>query len=114
GEASGAGEKLAELVAKDLGVEELLRVLPLVESFRLVESFVALESHHRPPGGGRGGARELGLADSGRPLDEDGPLEGEREKKRGRDLRGRNVSGGGERGRDGLGRGHEAIVARGC
>ena len=66
-----AGGDLADLVAQDLRVEQLLGVLPLVERLGLVEPFVALQADQL--GGERGGERlgQLGLADAGRPLDED-------------------------------------------
>ena len=66
-----AGGDLADLVAQDLRVEELLRILPLVERLGLVEPLVALQANEL--GRERRGQRlgELGLADAGRPLDED-------------------------------------------
>ena len=61
---------LADLVLEDLGVEQLLGVLPLVERLGFVEALVALQAD-QPGAGARGDdLGELGLADAGRPLDE--------------------------------------------
>ena len=80
-----AGGDLADLVAQDLRVEQLLRVLPLVERLGLVEPFVALQADQL--GRQRGGERlgQLGLADAGRPLDEDRLLHAVGEEDRGGD-----------------------------
>src|SRR5437667_3442168 len=66
-------DQLADAVAQELGVEELLGVLPLVERLALVESLVALQTNERSRGDVRERLGELGLADAGRPLDEHGP-----------------------------------------
>ncbi len=45
------GEKLADLVAQDLRIEQLLAVLPLVQRARLVEPAVALQADQPAPQG---------------------------------------------------------------
>ena len=49
----------------------MLGVLPLVQRLGLVESLVALETDELTPQGQSQRAGQLGLADTGRPLDED-------------------------------------------
>ena len=61
---------VALVLTVGLDTQELLLVVPLVEGFRLVEALVTLQSDQprvRDLGGRLG---ELGLADTGRPLDE--------------------------------------------
>ena len=66
----GVRDDLADLLAQDLGVEQLLAVVPLVEGLGLVLALVALQPQ-QPAAGGRGQRLgQLGLADAGRPLDE--------------------------------------------
>ena len=67
----GAGDDLADLVAQDLRVEELLGILPLVERLGLVEPFVALQADELGRQRRRQHLGQLGLADAGRTLDED-------------------------------------------
>jgi len=62
------GDRLADLLPKDLGVEQLLAVIPLVEGLRLVLALVALQPQQPAPGRLGQGERKLGLADAGRPL----------------------------------------------
>ena len=64
-------EQLGDLLAQHLRVEQLLAVLPLVQRLRLVEPLVALQADQLGVDRGRHRLRELGLADAGRPLDED-------------------------------------------
>ncbi len=80
--------------------QHLLAVVPLVDRLRLVEPLVALEAHERARQGGGGRARELGFADSGRPLDEEWAAELEREKEGKRGLVAREVARLLERGRE--------------
>jgi hypothetical protein len=65
-----------------LDAQQLLLVVPLVERPGLVEALVALQPDQ--VGAGRPGdrLRQLGLADAGRPLDEEGLLEGAGEVRR--------------------------------
>src|SRR5207247_8343526 len=67
----GAAQHLADLVLQDLGVEQLLRVFPLVERLGLVESFVALEPDQLVAERLRHHLGELRLPYPGRSLDED-------------------------------------------
>src|SRR6202795_1575272 len=73
GPGRGVGDQLADPLAEELRVEKLLGVLPLVERLALVEPFVALKPNQRPPGDLGQRLRQLGLADTGRPFDENGP-----------------------------------------
>jgi hypothetical protein len=73
------GNQLADPIAKELGVEELLGVLPLVEGLALVEPLVALETDEPP-------VRDLGerlgqlrLPDARGPFDEHRPAHLRRE-----------------------------------
>ena len=61
---------LGDRVAEELRVEHLLRVVPLVEGLGLVEALVALEADQRPPERLGERAREVGLADAGRALEQ--------------------------------------------
>src|SRR5690606_18473340 len=54
-------DRLADAVAKDLRVEELLGVLPFVERARLVQPLVALQADQRAASRPCRGQRELGL-----------------------------------------------------
>jgi hypothetical protein len=85
GERGGAGGDLADLVAQDLRVQELLRILPLVERLGFVEALVTLQADQlrRQRRGQRLG--QLGLADAGRALDEDRLLHAVGEEDRGGD-----------------------------
>jgi hypothetical protein len=71
----GSGHRLGELLLEDLGVEELLRVLPLVERLGLVEPLVALEPDQLAARRGRHDLGELRLAHPRGSLDQDGLLE---------------------------------------
>ena len=64
-------------------VEHLARVVPLVERRHRVEAFVALEANQLRAEHLGEHFRALGLADAGRPLDEQGLLEGEHDLQRG-------------------------------
>ena len=64
------GDQLADTLAEELRVQELLGVLPLVECLALVESLVALQPDERPAGDLGQRLGQLRLADAGRPLDE--------------------------------------------
>ena len=66
----GVGDDLADLLPQDLGVEQLLAVVPLVECLGLVLTFVALQPQQPPAGGGGENLGQLGLPDPGRPLDQ--------------------------------------------
>ena len=66
----GVRDDLADLLAQDLGVEQLLAVVPLVEGLGLVLALVALQPQQPPAGDGGQRLGELGLADAGRALDE--------------------------------------------
>ena len=68
-------DHLADLVAQDLGVEELLGVLPLVERLGLVQALVALQADQLAPERGGQHLGELGLADAGGPFHQDRLLE---------------------------------------
>ena len=90
-EAGRVAQHVAHAVLQDLGIEELLAVLPLVEGLRLVEPLVALEPDEGEveKAGHREG--ELGLADAGRALDEDRLLEMGGDVDRGRDGPARDI-----------------------
>ena len=72
GERAGAGQGLLQLIAEQLGVQELLSVLPLIESFGLVQSFVALQADEGTAERAGDGLGQFGLADAGRPFGEQG------------------------------------------
>jgi hypothetical protein len=61
----------ADLVLQDLGVEELLAVLPLVEGLGLVQALVALHADQGLVQADGDRAGEVGLADPGGAFDED-------------------------------------------
>ena len=61
---------LADLLAQDLGVEQLLAVVPLVQRLGLVLALVALQAQEPPPGDAGQRLGELGLADARGTLDE--------------------------------------------
>ena len=65
-------EHFADLVLEDLGIEELLGVLPFVERLALIQSLVALETNQLPSKRGRGDLCKVGFADPGGTLDQDG------------------------------------------
>ena len=69
---AGVGDDLADLLAQDLGVEQLLAVVPLVECLRLVLALVALQSQQPPPGRRRQCLGQLRLADARRPSTSNG------------------------------------------
>jgi hypothetical protein len=82
----GEQERLGEDVGLDLGpagvlgpvgldAQQLLLVVPLVQGLGLVQALVALEPDQPGPGGGGQGLGQLGLADPGRPLGQDGLLQ---------------------------------------
>ena len=64
GEVRRVGDDVADLVAQQLGVEQLLGVLPLVERLGLVEPLVALQANQLGAEAGRQRLGELGLADA--------------------------------------------------
>src|SRR5437867_7107615 len=70
GQGRRVGDQLADALAQELRVEELLGVLPLVERLALVEPLVALETNEPAARDLRQRLGELGLADARRPLDE--------------------------------------------
>ena len=83
----GVGDDLADLLAQDLGVEQLLAVVPLVERLGLVLALVALQPQ-QPAAGGRGQRLgQLGLADAGGALDEQRLVQPGHEEDRGREAR---------------------------
>jgi hypothetical protein len=65
-------------------VEQLARVVPLVDGVRDVEALVALETDQARAEDGGERLRGLGLPDAGLSLEEDGLLERQREVERGR------------------------------
>src|ERR1700737_4817113 len=69
-QAAGVGDDLADLFAQDLGVQQLLAVVPFVEGLRLVLALVALQPQQPPPGRRRQCLGQLRLADTRRPLNE--------------------------------------------
>ena len=69
-EISSVGDDLADLLPQDLGVEQLLAVVPLVERLGLVLAFVALQPQQSPAGGGGEDLGQFGLPDPGGPLDQ--------------------------------------------
>ncbi len=80
------GEHPADLVAQDLGVEQLLAVLPLVQRAGLVQPAVALQADQRPAQRLRRDLGQLGLADAGRSLDQDRLLQPVRQERHSRNL----------------------------
>ncbi len=66
------GDQLADALAQELRVEELLGVFPLVQGLALVEPFVALKTNEPTVGDLGQRLGQLGLADARRALDEHG------------------------------------------
>ncbi|NCL74288.1 hypothetical protein AIIKEEIJ_01731 [Rhodococcus sp. YH1] len=75
GDVGVRGELLADAVAQHLHVQQLLGVVPLVQRAAVVEALVALQPHQPAPAGGGERLGQLGLADAGRALEQQGPLE---------------------------------------
>ena len=78
-------DQLADPLLQELGVEELLGVLPLVERLALVEPFVALQADEPAVGDLGQRLRQLRLADARGPFDEDGAAHARGEEHHGRD-----------------------------
>lgn len=72
GEGVGAGESLLQLIAEQLRVQELLGILPLIESFGLVQSFVALEADEVTAERAGDGFGQFSFADAGGSFGEQG------------------------------------------
>ena len=68
-----------QLIAQQLGIEQLLGVLPLIEGLGFVQSFVALEAYEPPIGDPRQRFGQFGLSHPGGPLDEDWLSESQRQ-----------------------------------
>jgi hypothetical protein len=68
----GSSGYLADLVFQDLRVQQLLGVLPFVERLGFVQPFVALQADEFGAEAGSDDLGQLGFADAGRPLDEQG------------------------------------------
>src|SRR6185369_8623668 len=79
------GEIGIKLGAQQLGIEQLLAVLPVIERLPLIDPFVALQSHQRKIQGGGESLGQAGLANSGRTLDQDRLLHPDGQKNRGGD-----------------------------
>jgi hypothetical protein len=79
-----------------LDAQQLLAVVPLVQRLGLVEALVALQAHERALERARQRLGQLGLADTGRSLDEHGLAELGREERDERDGRAREVADGAE------------------
>jgi len=75
----GVGEQLADPLAQELRVEELLGVLPLVEGLALVQALVALEPDQRAARDVGQRLGQLRLADARRALDEHRPAHARRQ-----------------------------------
>ncbi len=105
----GAAEHFAELVLQDLRIEQLLGVFPLIERLGLVEALVALQADHLQPAPAGDRFRKLGLADTGRTLDQDRLLDRLREVDRGGDLAARDIALRGQAAFDRLDRGQGPI-----
>ncbi len=71
-QAFGVAQHIAELVAQQLRIEQLLGVLPLVERLRLVQALVALQADKLAAGGAGPALGQLGLTDAGGALGEQG------------------------------------------
>ena len=71
GDIGGVGDDVVDLLAQHLGVQQLLAVIPFVQGPGLVLPLVALQPEQ--PAAGHRGQRlaELGLADPGRPFQQD-------------------------------------------
>ena len=102
----------AEAVLQDLGVEELLAVLPLVQRLALVQALVALHADQRQAEPGGGGLRQLGLADAGRAFDQDRLAQVVGEKDGGRGLPVGDVAGALQPRRGRLDGGEQGVEAR--
>src|SRR5665213_3350836 len=70
-QARRAGQFGAHVVLEDLGIEELLAVLPFIQRLGLVQPLVALHADQRQPQQAGGRERQFGLADAGHALDQD-------------------------------------------
>ena len=68
----GVGDDLADLLPQDLGVQQLLAVVPLVQGLGLVLALVALQPQQPPPGGRRQRLGQLRLADAAGPSTSNG------------------------------------------
>ncbi len=71
-EVDGVLDDLTDLLPQDLGVEQLLAVVPLVERLGLVLALVALQAQQAPAGRVGQALGQLGLADPGRALEQHG------------------------------------------
>src|SRR6266581_403953 len=78
-------EHLADLVLQDLGVEELFGVLPLIERFRFIQSFITLQTDQLTAQRRRHYLGEFRLANSGWSFDQDRFTEMARQVHNGRD-----------------------------
>ena len=87
------GDQLADALAQQLGVEELLGVLPLVQRLALVEPFVALQANQPPVGDLGQRLGQLGLADARRAFDEHRPSHALRQEHHGADAAVGDVAG---------------------
>ena len=70
-EALGVADDLADLLPQQLRVQQLLAVVPFVERGGLVLALVALQPEQPAPGDLGQGLGQLGLADPGRPFQQD-------------------------------------------
>ena len=70
-QALGSDQHFADLVLEDLGIEQLLGVLPFVERLALVETLVALQPDHVFLERGRQHFGQVGLADARGAFDQD-------------------------------------------
>ena len=75
----GALEQVSQLLLQHLGVQQLLAVFPFVQGLGLVQALVALQAYQLGVEQFGGGLGQLGLADAGRALHQDGlaQLEGQ-------------------------------------
>src|SRR5262245_4581889 len=85
GERRSIRDQLADALAQELRVEELLGVLPLVERLALVQPFVALQTKEPPARDVGQRLRQLGFAHARRSLDEHGAAHALGEKHHGGD-----------------------------
>jgi len=69
------GQIRADAVPQHLHVQQLPGVVPFVERPRIVEALVALQPDQLATGGGGQGLGEFGLADAGRTLEQQWPVE---------------------------------------
>ena len=72
GQALGADQHFADFVLENLGIEELLGVLPFVKRLALVEAFVTLKADHLEAERRGEHLGQVGLADAGGAFDQDG------------------------------------------